>query len=178
MPKEGKFRQIDPKSREKKSKSSKFNNLEVYSDTLRSHKQERESEHKEPLKHMRTVLFHVLNDRWTGKRKRELSIKSQKFCSRVGNVYTKALELALEMGNTDEDVDMEWQYEPTKPVHLVRTREEEASYPDGAVVSPLETETSTTCRSTVNEPDSGQSSSKIEDRTGWWDWCIYIGNWV
>lgn len=166
MPKERRFRKADPKSLEKKSKSSKFNNLEVYSDTLRSYKQKRESEHKEPLKHMRTALFHILNDRWTGERKSQLSTKSQKFYSRVGNIYIKALELALEMGNTGEDVDMEWQYEPTKPVHLVRTREEEASYPDGAVVSPWETETSTTCRSTVNEPDSGQISSNIEDGTG------------
>lgn len=162
MPKECKFRKADPKSLEKKSKASRLNNSEVYSDTLRPQRQKRQSEHKEPLKYMRTALFYILNDRWTGKRKRELSTKSQKFCSRVGNIYIKALELALEMGNTSEDVDMEWQYEPTKPVHLVRTREEEASYPDGAVVSPWETETSTTCRSTVDEPDSGQSSSGID----------------
>ncbi|RBR27188.1 uncharacterized protein FIESC28_00051 [Fusarium coffeatum] len=163
MPKERKFRKADSKDVEKKSKSPRFSNLKVYGDTLRSYQQKRQSEHKEPLKYMRTALFHILNDRWTGKRKRELSNKSQKFCSRVGNIYIKALELALEMGNTDEDVDMEWQYEPTKPVHLVRTREEEASYPDGAVVSPWETETNTTCRSTANEPDSGQSSSSIDD---------------
>ena len=166
MPKERKFRKADPKTFEKKSKSPKFSNLEMYSDTVRLQKQKRQSEHKEPLKYMRTALFHILNDRWTGKRKRELSAKSQKFCSRVGNIYIKALELALEMGNTDEDVDMEWQHEPTKHVHLVRTREEEASYPDGAVVSPWQTEPSATCASALNEPDSGRSSSSVENRTG------------
>ncbi|KAH7198705.1 uncharacterized protein B0J16DRAFT_258165 [Fusarium flagelliforme] len=169
MPKERKFRKADPKSLEKKSKSSRFNNLETHSDTLdtiRSHKKKRQLKHEEPLKSMRTALFHILNDRWTGKRKRQLSTESQKFCSRVGNIYTKALELALEMGNTNEDVEMEWQHELTKHVHIVRTREEEASYPDGVVVSPWETETSTTYRSVLNEPNCGQSSSSIEDKTG------------
>jgi hypothetical protein len=163
MPKERRFRKADPESLEKKSKSSRFSNLETYGDTLPSHKKKRQSEHEEPLKYMRTALFHVLNDRWTGRKKRQLSTESQKFCSRVGNIYIKALELALEMGTTDDDTEMEWQYEPTKHVHLVRTIEEEASYPDGAVVSPWQTETNTTCRSALNEPDSGRNSSSVDE---------------
>ncbi|KAJ4129933.1 hypothetical protein NW768_006905 [Fusarium equiseti] len=166
MPKGRKFRKKDPKSLKKKSKSSRFNNLEAHSDKLdilRSHKKKRQTKHEQPLKSIRTALFHILNYRWNGKRKKQLPAESQEFCSRLGNIYTKVLELALEMDTADEDTEMEWQYEPTTPVHLVRTREEDASYPDGAVVSPWQMESSTTYRSALSESDSRQSSSSIDD---------------
>lgn len=166
MPKERKPPKKDPKSLKKKSKSSKCNDLQAHSDTLetlRSHKKKRQSKHENPLKSLRTALFYILMDRWKGKRKKQLLTEGQAFCSRVGNIYIKALELALEMGTIDDDTEMEWQYEPTKHVHLVRTIEEEASYPDGAVVSPWQTETSTTCRSALNESDFGQSSSSVDE---------------
>jgi hypothetical protein len=64
----------------------------------------------------------------------------QDICSRVGSLYTQMLEFAIDIGTPEEDgTSMDWQWEPTTPVYLVRMPEEEACYHNGVVVRPWET---------------------------------------
>jgi hypothetical protein len=64
----------------------------------------------------------------------------QDICSRVGSLYTQMLEFAVDIGTPEEDgASMDWQWEPTTPVYLVRMPEEEACYPNGVVARPWET---------------------------------------
>ncbi|KAG8675973.1 hypothetical protein FPOAC2_02055 [Fusarium poae] len=125
-------------------------------DERRSRKKKRRSEKKESLDTIRTTLFSLHNS--IINRNRTTSIEKREFCSRMGNLYSNMLELAFELGTTEEDTEMEWQHEPTNPVHLVSTAEEMACYPDGAVIRPWQTASTPNCPSTPSSDPSTPSS--------------------
>ncbi|CCT72319.1 uncharacterized protein FFB20_12432 [Fusarium fujikuroi] len=65
---------------------------------------------------------------------KDISAEVQESCYRVGNFHTRVLDFTLEVGIDGQNVEcMDWQWEPTIPVHLVRTVYEESCYPEGAV---------------------------------------------
>lgn len=65
---------------------------------------------------------------------KDISAEVQESCYRVGSFHTCVLEFTLEVGIDGQDGEcMDWQWEPTIPVHLVRTVYEESCYPEGAV---------------------------------------------
>ncbi|KAL4726733.1 hypothetical protein ACLX1H_005623 [Fusarium chlamydosporum] len=119
-------------------------------DGRRSHKKKkRHDQDLKPLDSIRTSLFNIHNDIIS--RNKNMPTEIQEFCSRMGLLYSTMLELAFEMGTSEEDTAMEWQHEPTNHVRLVRTLEEEASYPNGAVISPWQTETNPAFRNVLND---------------------------
>ncbi|KAI1047449.1 hypothetical protein LB505_014089 [Fusarium chuoi] len=65
---------------------------------------------------------------------KDISAEAKESCYRVGIFHTRVLEFTLEVGINGQDGEcMDWQWEPTIPVHLVRTVYEESCYPEGAV---------------------------------------------
>jgi hypothetical protein len=70
-------------------------------------------------------------------KRKDIPAEVQEFCYRVGILHTHVLEFALKASINEQDGEcMDWQWEPTTPVHLVRMIYEESCYPDGAVVRP------------------------------------------
>ncbi|KAH7178539.1 hypothetical protein DER46DRAFT_155859 [Fusarium sp. MPI-SDFR-AT-0072] len=70
-------------------------------------------------------------------KRKDIPAEAQEFCYRVGILHTRVLEFTLEVGIDGQDGEcMDWQWEPTIPVHLVRTVYEESCYPEGAVARP------------------------------------------
>ncbi|EWZ00714.1 hypothetical protein FOYG_00516 [Fusarium oxysporum NRRL 32931] len=70
-------------------------------------------------------------------KRKDIPAEVQEFCYRVDILHTRVLEFTLEAGVDGQDGEcMDWQWEPTIPVHLVRTVYEESCYPEGAVARP------------------------------------------
>ncbi|KAL6920691.1 hypothetical protein FSST1_004717 [Fusarium sambucinum] len=164
MPKDVKSRKKDRKGRKKEKKSPRIKKPDIHNenpDGRRSHKKKQHSENKESLDTIRTTLFSLHNS--IINKNRTTPIEKQEFCSRMGNLYSNMLELAFELGTTEEDTEMEWQHEPTNVVHLVRTSEEMACYPDGAVVCPWQTASNSNFPSTLSNSLVGQRSGVIEE---------------
>jgi hypothetical protein len=164
MPKDIGSPKKDSKRLKKEQKLSRVNKPDSPSEHLdgrRSHKKKRRPENHESLNTIRRTLFRLHND--IINRTWNTPIEVQEFCSRMGILYSNMLELAFEIGTTKEDTEMEWQHEPTTYVHLVRTSEEEASYPDGAVVWPWQTESDLTSPNVSNDNLVGEMSQVRED---------------
>jgi hypothetical protein len=71
------------------------------------------------------------------KKRKDIPAEVQEFCHRVGILNTRVLEFTLEVVIDGQDVEcMDWQWEPTIPVHIVRTVYEESCYPEETVARP------------------------------------------
>ncbi|RGP64419.1 hypothetical protein FSPOR_7949 [Fusarium sporotrichioides] len=164
MPKDARSHKKDLKHLKKEKKSPGVKKPHVNSkntDGRRSRKKKRSSENQESLSSIRTTLFSLHNN--IINKNKNTPIEKQEFCSRMGILYSNMLELAFEAGTSEEDTEMEWQHEPTTLVRLVRTSEELASYPDGAVVWPWQTGSNSNSPSASSNNLVRQRPQVIED---------------
>ncbi|QPC76342.1 hypothetical protein HYE68_007094 [Fusarium pseudograminearum] len=164
MPKDVKPKKKDRKRLKKEHKLPGVKKPDIKSEKLdgrSSQKKKRRSEAQESLNSIRTTLFSVHNN--IINKNRNTPTETQEFCSKMGILYSNMLELAFEMGTTEEDTEMEWQHEPTTHVHLVRTPEEMAAYPDGAVVRPWQTGSNLNSPNTPSNNMVGQRPEVIEE---------------